>query len=178
MILDLNELRAKTEPVRITSDFNEQQLQIGETIAKLDKPAHAELRVRMSGEHVFIDGVLSASLRVTCCRCANLFPQQVEKSFRLEYWPDPEVLREGEEFELSYDDLNIGFYREDQVDLSAVVSEQILLDIPMKPVCRESCKGLCDQCGADLNQGDCDCSKERLDPRLAGLAEIKDRIIH
>ena len=176
MIIDLNELRKKKTPLRIEADFGEQQLDVYSPLASLPSTIHAQLRVALRGERVIVDGHIHGDLELTCCRCAKGIPQQLEKDFSVEYWPDPKVSQEGEELELSYDELEIGFYRDDKIDLSAVVTEQIILDIPMKPVCAESCKGLCDQCGADLNEETCDCARTRLDPRLEVLAQIKNKM--
>jgi uncharacterized protein len=178
MIVDLGELRKKNAPLDVEADFSESQLNLRSPLASLVEKAHAQLRVALSGERVTVDGRLIGRLEVTCCRCAKGFPQIVEKDFSVEYWPDPKTGDEGEEQELSYDELDIGFYREDKIDLSAVVTEQILLDIPMKPVCRDSCQGLCDQCGADLNFEACECVRKRVDPRLAVLEQIKNKMVN
>jgi len=178
MIVDLSELRKKNSPLHVEADFSENQLGLRSPLAQLDKIAHAELRVRLSGERVTVDGRLTGDLEVICCRCAKGFSQRVEKAFSVEYWPDPRAGDEGEELELSYDELDIGFYREDKIDLSAVVAEQILLEIPMKAVCRENCRGLCDQCGADLNLEACECVRTKVDPRLAILAQIKNKMVN
>jgi len=178
MIIDLNELRKKNAPLDVEADFSEKQLRVRTPLASLVNTVHTQLRVMLSGERVVVRGRVSGELELICCRCAKGFPQKVDKTFSVEYWPDPKVEHEGEELELSYEDLDIGFYRNDEIDLSAVVTEQILLDIPMKPICRESCKGLCDQCGADLNEEGCDCPRTRLDPRLEALAQIRKKMIH
>jgi uncharacterized protein len=52
------------------------------------------------------------------------------------------------------------------------VREEIILSIPMKAVCSETCKGLCPECGQNLNEGQCDCVVERIDPRLAPLLDL------
>jgi uncharacterized protein len=178
MIIDLNELRKKNAPLRLRTEFSEQQLQIRSSLASLDDRAISQMQVSLSGERVSVNGTLKADLSVICCRCARGFPQNVDKAFSVEYWPDPKVDREGEERELTYDDLSIGFYREDQIDLTALVTEQILLEIPMKPLCDEACLGLCDQCGKDLNEGSCKCGKSRLDPRLQVLEQLKNKMIN
>jgi len=56
------------------------------------------------------------------------------------------------------------------------VKEQVLLSVPMKPLCRNDCAGLCPVCGRDLNEGACNCRKEELDPRLAPLAQFKETL--
>ncbi len=176
MLVNLAELRERGEPLLVDADFSEKQLNIQSQIASLSRPAHARMKVSLSGERVRVTGSVDAELNITCSRCATQAAQKFQKKFDLEYWPDPDVGKEGEEIALTYDELDIGFYREDQMDLSAVVSEQIVLEIPMKPICREDCKGLCDVCGADLNVSSCSCEHETVDPRLAGLAELKRKL--
>ncbi len=176
MVVNLAELRERGEPLLVNGDFSEKQLNIQSQIASLSRPAHARMKVSLSGERVRVTGSVDAELNTTCSRCATQSLQKIEKKFDLEYWPDPAVVKEGDDIALTYDELDIGFYREDQLDLSAVVSEQIVLEIPMKPICREDCKGLCDVCGADLNVSSCSCEHETVDPRLAGLAELKRRL--
>ena len=61
------------------------------------------------------------------------------------------------------------------LDLGPEVREDFLLSIPMHAVCRPDCKGLCPQCGANWNEGPCDCREEQIDPRLAVLAQLLNR---
>ena len=60
------------------------------------------------------------------------------------------------------------------IDLSPLVRELILLEIPMQPICRDDCKGLCSQCGSNLNHISCDCEQEYIDPRLSALQKLLD----
>ncbi len=176
MIVDLAELRLKQRPIYVDSDFQENQLLVKSKIARLTEPVHSNLKVSLESDRVKVEGRLAAVLCLTCCRCAREFEKSAEKNFMLTYVPDPKSGRDGEEFELEYADLDVGFYWGDQLDLAVVLSEQILLEIPMKPICQEECKGLCDQCGVDLNLSTCDCTRELADPRLAALADIKKRL--
>jgi uncharacterized protein len=61
------------------------------------------------------------------------------------------------------------------IDLEPIVREQLLLALPMNAVCREDCKGLCGQCGQNLNEKQCDCQEKFVDPRFAALKNIKLR---
>jgi uncharacterized protein len=175
MIVDLQQLRESDEPLEVEADFDDARLGIKNHIMSLRGPVRSRIQVRLSGPQVQVRGQIQGRLGVVCVRCLQAMEHEVQKRFQVEYWPDPEA-SEDEEIELSYQDLEIGFYRNDQLDLSAVVSEQIVFEVPMKPVCRADCKGLCDQCGADLNQGDCGCEKKKDDPRLAVLKELKDKM--
>jgi uncharacterized protein len=176
MIVDLHELRLKDEPLVVKASFSETQLAVGSKIAVLDGVVESDLKVTLNGDRVDVTGDLTAGLKLICCRCAESFSQSLDKSFVVEYWPDPHVEKEGEEHELTYGDLEIGFYRNDEIDLCGVLSEQITLEIPMKPVCREGCKGLCEICGTNLNNSSCRCERRSVDPRLDVLAEIRKRL--
>ena len=61
------------------------------------------------------------------------------------------------------------------IDLAPALREQILLAVPPSPLCDEACKGLCPQCGKDLNQGDCGCERTSIDPRWAALERLKSQ---
>ena len=176
MIIDVAQLRETGRPLQVEADFAERDLRLHNQLVALSRPAHCKLNITLAGEQVRVKGSLEAVLEVTCSRCLTGFRQGLSKAYSLEYWPDPTVGEEGEEFALSYVELSVGFYRDDRLDLSAVICEQILLEVPMNPVCGTDCKGLCDQCGANLNERQCDCETTGLDPRLAVLADIKNRL--
>ena len=63
-----------------------------------------------------------------------------------------------------------------RAELDVIASEQIYLNLPLKPLCREDCQGLCPTCGANRNRLKCGCRSEELDPRLAPLLELKKKL--
>jgi len=63
-----------------------------------------------------------------------------------------------------------------KADLVQLVSEQIYLALPLKPLCREGCKGLCPHCGVNRNEESCDCKEAWIDPRLAPLQQLRDHL--
>jgi len=95
----------------------------------------------------------------------------VRLDFRYTLVPVKESIKDN--VELRTDDLDFGFYEGEVVDLSPLIYEQIMLQIPMKILCSEACKGLCPQCGANLNVGNCDCRKDQGDERFAVLRNLK-----
>lgn len=80
------------------------------------------------------------------------------------------------EVELDEDDFGILHLESDVLDTEPLVLEQLQLNIPMKPLCRSDCKGLCPHCGADLNTTGCGCAAKTVDPRWAALAALRDRL--
>ena len=173
MLIDINRLQNRDGPLVLEVKLDDGDLNLRSHVMGLEQPVHSELKVALLGDQVLVAGDIRAELQVICSRCLKPFGQKIQKTFELEYRPDPTVEEEGEEFGLAYTDLTIGFYRNHELDVSAMISEQIVFEVPMKPVCKETCKGLCGQCGADLNKGKCSCERQTVDPRLAVLLDFK-----
>ena len=174
LIVDLVALRLSNSPLLVKRAFKEDAFDLaGEDVA-LREPVQVDLKVDATGERFTVAGTVQTELELTCCRCACLFSRGVDKSFRVEYWPD--TTEEDAEIELDYHDLEVGFYHGDSFDLREVILEQALIDLPMRPICSEDCKGLCEGCGADLNKEKCSCDGLRIDPRFEALQKLKDRM--
>jgi uncharacterized protein len=99
---------------------------------------------------------------------------EIHQDLDLLYLPQSENVgqEDCEERELSDKDLAVGFYQDDKIDLSQMIWEQVYLALPMKPLCKEDCRGLCPQCGTNLNLSMCSCDRETVDPRLATLKTL------
>jgi uncharacterized protein len=82
----------------------------------------------------------------------------------------------GDEVELQEEDLGVVYLDSEELDPRPLLVDQLQLNVPMKPLCREDCQGLCPRCGADWNEGRCDCAEEGGDPRWAALAALRDRM--
>jgi len=135
--------------------------------------AHVFIRIFRFGKRVLVEGSVKISVTVTCSRCLKDAALPLDLTFREEYLPAEESGK-GTEQELSDRDLDLGYYTDDELDITELVKEQVLLAVPMKPLCRDDCRGLCTHCGKDLNRGPCGCRKEEIDPRLAPLAKFKE----
>ena len=119
-----------------------------------------------------VAGQLTGGVELNCSRCVEPVTVPIATAFDLRYVPRAENTGEGEE-EVEEDDLSTAFYDNDEIDLSHLIMEQFQLALPMKPLCAETCKGLCPQCGTNLNTGACDCDRQWEDPRFAALRSIK-----
>jgi DUF177 domain-containing protein len=137
--------------------------------------APVELRLRIDKDHerFRLVGSLSGVLELTCSRCLEPFPLPISASVDLRYLPQSE--NTGEERQVEEDDLSAAFYRDDVIDLGQLIEEQFYLTLPMKPLCEAGCKGLCPNCGTNLNVASCDCQVRWEDPRLAGLKALINR---
>lgn len=116
---------------------------------------------------------LSYRQHLGCVRCLKDLEQELEAEIDLLVGvaddDDPQASAELEE--LGEDDLGVLILDSPRLDTSTLVVEQVVLGLPMKPLCREDCAGLCGQCGADLGEGPCDCNPQ-VDPRWAALANL------
>lgn len=131
-------------------------------------PVQMELRIDKVGTEVMIRGNLTAKADLQCSRCATDFHSLLTIPVDAVYHP-VEELKGDENHEVESDALNIDFYTGDELDIHILVHEQIMLALPMKPLCSDICKGICPECGTDLNTGTCTCSTHTVDPRLEVL---------
>ena len=122
-------------------------------------------------------GRLSAGLELQCARCLEPVQQDVKRDFDLLYRPlGADAGRD--ELSVTVAEAEIGYYQGDGILLEDALREQVLLALPLKITCREDCKGLCPQCGKNLNVEQCSCSQELEDPRWAALKDVRSRLEH
>ncbi len=125
------------------------------------------------GHDILIRGHLQGQLGLSCSRCLVPFMAPAEADFDLLLVPAPQG-ESPEEEELSAAELDLDFYSGESVDLEAIIREQIILMMPLKPLCQEECRGLCPRCGANLNQESCSCQAVKSDSPFAQLAKLKE----
>ena len=128
-------------------------------------------------QEISFSGELQALLQVACTRCLNLFPYKIETEIKVHFIPLGKEPSLGTETEIKETDIEQEIYEGGKVDLRGSVRDQVLLEVPLMHLCREGCKGICSGCGGDLNSRQCKCkNEEQIDPRLAVLKEIKDKL--
>jgi uncharacterized protein len=136
---------------------------------------HVRLHVARDGMEVVVAGDVDATVPQTCGRCLEAFPVVVHAAIDLRFMPRP---ASADSHELSPDDFETDFYVDDQLDLAAVVETETTLALPMKPLCRSDCRGLCPACGGNRNLVACACPERPPDPRLGGLGGLAARLDH
>lgn len=174
LVLDLRELRGPEERVDRTYSAR--------TFAEKAGPGRRDdyvvaqgvslaLRVRKDGDKCRVAGRVRSVLRLSCSRCLERFDVPSDLVVDLLYLPHS-ANRGDAETEIAENDLSTAFYRDHQIDLVQMVHEQFQLELPMKPLCRDDCHGLCAMCGTNLNQQRCACDPRWRDPRLAALEAL------
>jgi uncharacterized protein len=137
-------------------------------------PVDLEADIQRAGRKIILDGHLQGRIQVRCDRCLKPFEREVDSRFRAFLALPKEVGTEAE-VELEDEDLEVEFTPEEEIDLLDLAREQLLLEQPMKNLCREDCKGLCAGCGADLNEGACGCASDRGHPAFQKLRALKPK---
>lgn len=171
MLLDLKALRRPR--VHLERTYPPSVFEVTDEFI-VGKPVELVCDVEKIRDWYQLAGHLATRLRVQCCRCGEVCDTELEVTFDLRYVS--EALNTGtNDAEIDHEDLTVAFYRDDQIDLRQLISEQFYLGLPMKPLCQEDCRGLCAACGKNLNLADCGCSVEWRDPRLAALDGLLKR---
>ena len=137
----------------------------------LIQPATVSGKVRLAGNEVFVNGHVETRAQVECDRCLQPVESPVDSDFALEYIPDSEY-ESGRVAELTEAEMSVSVFDGHAIDVDEIVKEQILLAVPTRMLCREDCKGICPECGADRNTGDCSCTTNDIDPRWAALKDL------
>lgn len=138
----------------------------------------ADLDLYADGTHVFASGSFKGHLTVACSRCVGPVRLDLDEKLLVTFMPPEEMpaddgSAQGEEgAEVPEGDLDVFPFDGEKVDLEPLLREQFVLAVPYAPLCSETCKGLCPQCGIDRNTGTCSCEKP-IDPRLAALKGLK-----
>lgn len=147
-------------------------------------PLKAKGRAELLAEHrggksivkdIRVVGDFSTEVEASCARCIEPVPTKVGGDFDLLYRPLG-VDAGKDERSISEAETEIGYYSGEGIELDDVLREQILLALPAKIVCRESCRGFCPGCGKNLNVEQCICGDRPPDPRWAALADIKSKL--
>jgi uncharacterized protein len=124
-----------------------------------------------TSDNIFIKGSFSALIEIYCSRCLENTKISIGSDFAYTLIPAKTETRE--DLELKPEELEVTYYQGDFFDLKPIICEQIILQIPIKVLCSEECKGLCQQCGTNLNTSSCNCSSNIIDSRMAVLKNIK-----
>lgn len=171
-MLSLNLARIKDAQERFEQVYTPEQLAAGDDVFRLAEPVRLAFDIFKDKDQFRLIGSVQTTLEMSCSRCLEPFTLPVDSPFDLRYQPHARNTGDGER-EIEEDDLTTAFYENDTIDLGQLMREQLFLALPMKPLCRDDCKGLCPSCGTNWNKGPCDCTNRWEDPRLAALKTLK-----
>jgi uncharacterized protein len=137
------------------------------------EPIRIALAVVKEYDHIRVHGEVKTAALFSCSRCLVEYASSVTSTFTIFYTRSQgkEIL--DEEVELAEEDLVSTTYTGDEIDFTPVIAEQIILGLPVKPLCKESCLGLCSNCGADLNVSPCECEPVDGNLSFSALRNLK-----
>jgi DUF177 domain-containing protein len=183
MFISLQELQLHHNLIEFDQEWQPETIDLGPDVRQaspLKSAGRAMLVEEHHGRRGIIDdirlvGGFSTGIEALCARCLEPVAREVKKNFDLLYRPQGSDAGEPEIKLSSPVETDVGYYRGDGLLLEDVLREQVLLTIPLKVVCSEQCKGLCPQCGKNLNSGNCECPPLP-EPRWAALKDIRDKL--
>jgi uncharacterized protein len=157
----------KDVPVQIQLD----PVEIGGQEIRFDEPFTGRAEIWNSGENLLVRAKLAGEAQVPCSRCLTTFSIGFKVSFDeqfVEGLPD-----EDDDEAEALEERTVTYYEGDEIDLTESLRDNVLLELPMKPLCRVDCKGLCPYCGEDKNLVGCDCKETvDVDPRLVAFKDL------
>lgn len=146
---------------------------IGEEGYTFAAPMTVDLQLTKLEPDYYLRGDLKFGLEQPCARCAEPFALPLQHHFELALSHVPGLKKEEFAASEESEELDMNFFHGNEIDLGPVLEEQFFLSVPIKSVCKEDCKGICQKCGKNLNQGDCDCKSEDDDHPFSLLSKLK-----
>jgi uncharacterized protein len=171
-------------------DFTEKEAWLAKAVQEADEEKEtkkrgieAHLSLQKVDEVVVITGKLDTTIKLLCSRCAAPFILPCDFEFKSLYSQDKALAglehnhgkaRHAHDFAADEEiDLDITYLKTEYIELGDVVTEQLRLQIPFQPLCKDDCKGICTNCGTDLNKGRCACSKIKKSNPFSALGKLK-----
>lgn len=154
----------------ILKSFKIPQLMVGEDVYDIKGPVQADLLLRNVGPEMLLTGSVIATLKTQCSRCLDDLGLNMDL-------PVSEIVHRHREPEDSPDDVlfpETYFLDGEELNLEPIVDQTLVLGVPLTPLCRPDCQGLCPNCGTNWNEGTCDCTVEVVDPRWDALKSLLD----
>jgi uncharacterized protein len=153
---------------------------IDEPLGELDpelvaiEPIQGRVKFVRTRDGILVTGHLATELEVNCTRCLEAFDLPVEIEIEEEFKSTIDI-RTGARVDVDTDETETLIDEHHIIDLSEVIRQDLLLALPLTPLCRPDCRGLCQSCGQNLNEGQCDCEHQTSDPRWNALADLLQR---
>lgn len=169
MLLDVSQMR---EPrARIDRTFAVDAVPSDDEVYRLVAPVVLAAEIVKDRDQFRLVGGVKTALELVCSRCLEPFQVALDEGFDVLFLPHSQAPGADDEA-VEDDDLTTAYYRDHVIDLGQLMQEQCYLAVPMKPLCRDDCRGLCPQCGTSLNAASCGCTTSWLEPPLSGLRTL------
>lgn len=138
----------------------------------LARPLNADLEIHKKPDHIEVTGLIAGQLTLRCDRCLDEYAAVLNRTVQVPLFHEDRGHHE-EEVELEPDELEYAFFDGEIIDVDRMIAEEVFLEIPMRCLCSETCRGLCSGCGANLNREPCSCQKTQASSAFAVLRSLK-----
>lgn len=135
-------------------------------------PVKIDITAIREYDHIRVDGHVETTARLRCSRCLDVFETELVSTFTL-FYDEASGAPIDDETELREEDLSTIPFRGDYIDFTSEIEEQLVMELPYKPLCKDKCKGLCSTCGANLNDKDCGCGHDGTGFKFGALKDYK-----
>lgn len=143
-------------------------------VCRFTGPVSGEVSARKEYDSLRVTGDVSVPVSQDCSRCLASFDARLTSRFTVIYREEEAAVPADEdETELDEQDLVSSYYSGDEIDLSHEIGEQLAMEVPLKPLCSDDCRGICPECGADLNSTGCDCASRSINFKFSALKDFK-----
>ena len=150
---------------------DDDHLDLRDNEATLAGPVSGEVRLHRTNQGIFADGTVHVPVELECVRCLKHIQQTITFPLREQYYPTIDV-NTGVPLPPSDDELAFPIDHNHVLDLREAIRQNLVVALPMTPLCDDACKGLCPQCGRNLNEGTCDCQPDTSDDRFSALRQL------
>ena len=140
------------------------------------RPVHTRLKARPVGDIIEVSGDIRTTVGLACCRCLVRFDHGLASDFSLvfsRHVSGESEMEEGALVDLTEEQIGTVLFEGDVIDLTDIIQEQIVMALPMRPLCDPVCKGLCPECGANQNRGNCGCGRNQAGNPFSALKNLK-----
>lgn len=170
MIVDLTEAANWPKEFDVVVEPRDIDLESSDT--RLASRVKARGTVERHAAWFGVSGQIRGDIEIDCSRCLEPVKRPLSIPFAVRFIR-AETEADARESEVDLSDLNSSEIEGDMLDLTEVIREQILLDLPEQVFCKEDCQGLCPKCGSNRNLIDCKCEESEIDPRWDALKDLK-----
>ena len=179
MVLNISSLTTEWSP--LTFNIPPTQFPVLAELSKNDEahfktPLSMDFTTRFAQGQIEIKGTIVLTVELSCARCLETFTAEIAAPIHLSFVekaPLEEEPENGEEIELTEESLNHDTFEGDHIDLIPILQDEVVMALPLTPICNSTCKGLCLECGKNLNKGECGCDTTTCHPAFAKLKLLK-----
>jgi uncharacterized protein len=168
MKLDLRQISPEGAELKF-SEIS-QDLELVQAGFEFPEPIEVELFAAKTGDEIIVQGKVSTLVEMECARCLDIFEMDINPKIQFVI----QLLDIKESQHSDDDDFIILPKTSGEYDISDRIREAILLELPLKPLCSDDCRGLCPMCGVNLNETECECTPDKTDERWDSLKQLFD----